>query len=215
MAFFEDEPDADDPLLGFTPYRHKAPRRNSITPERQRAFIAALAASGIVTQAARVVGVSLEALYRLRQMKGAEEFSAAWEKAVDRGMLRLQDCALERAIRGEARPVASQGKVVATYVRHDTALMLFLLRQRMAGRYADQGGGHRGADPQPGSPLYERIIKDYQSRQPSSEQLIDSINQKIENMAIRRRAHAAQEAAQLAAEFDEKAQEELESYWGA
>lgn len=29
------------------------PRRNSITPERQRAFIAALAAGGIVTQAAR------------------------------------------------------------------------------------------------------------------------------------------------------------------
>jgi hypothetical protein len=28
-------------------------RRNSITPERQRAFIAALAAGGIVTQAAR------------------------------------------------------------------------------------------------------------------------------------------------------------------
>lgn len=39
----------NDPLLGFKPYRHKAPRRNSITPERQRDFIACLAATGIVT----------------------------------------------------------------------------------------------------------------------------------------------------------------------
>src|SRR5690348_17736654 len=46
-------PISDDPLLSFEPYRHRAPRRNSITPERQRAFIAALAATGIVTQAAR------------------------------------------------------------------------------------------------------------------------------------------------------------------
>jgi hypothetical protein len=54
-----------DPLLGFAPYLHKQPRRNSITPDRQRAFIAALAASGIVTQAARAIGASLEALYKI------------------------------------------------------------------------------------------------------------------------------------------------------
>ena len=63
---------SDDPLLGFAPYLHAAPRRNSITPERQREFIAALAATGIVTQAARQIGASLEALYRLRHQPGAE-----------------------------------------------------------------------------------------------------------------------------------------------
>lgn len=127
--------------------------------------------------------------------------------AIDRGMMRLQDCALERAILGEERPVASQGKIVATYVRHDTTLMLFLLRQRMAGRYCDRPD----RDPQPGSALYERIVADYQSRQPSSEELVDSINHKIERIAIRRREHAAQ----LEIERDEMADKELESYSGA
>ena len=128
-------PEPDDPLLGFAPYLHRAPRRNSITPQRQRAFIAALAATGIVTQAAREIGASLEALYRLRNQPGAEGFAAAWEEAIDRGMQRLEDCALERAIAGEERPVVRGGQVVTTWRRYDTQLLLFLLRQRRSHRY--------------------------------------------------------------------------------
>ncbi len=78
-AFKGEKPVRGDPLLSFKPYKHRAPRRNSITPDKQRAFIAALAASGIVTQAARAIGASLEALYALRNRKGAEGFAAAWE----------------------------------------------------------------------------------------------------------------------------------------
>lgn len=138
-----DPPDPADPLLGFAPYRHRAPRGNSITPERQRAFIAALAASGIVTQAAREIGASLEALYRLRNMPGAEGFAAAWEAAIDRGMQRLEDCALERALAGEERPVVRGGEVVTTWRRYDTQLLLFLLRQRRGHRY---GGAPQEAE---------------------------------------------------------------------
>ncbi|WP_246027513.1 hypothetical protein [Novosphingobium umbonatum] len=83
VAFAGEAPVEGDPLLGFAPYVHKQPRRNAITPDRQRAFIAALAASGIVTQAARAIGASLEALYRLRNQPGAEGFAAAWEAAAD------------------------------------------------------------------------------------------------------------------------------------
>lgn len=170
-AFFDEPSEADDPLLGFAPYVHKAPRRNSITPERQRAFIAALAATGIVTQAARVIGASLEALYKLRHQPGAEGFAAAWEAAIDRGMLRLEDCALERAIRGEERPVVSQGKLVTTYTRHDTALMLFLLRQRLSRRY--------------GGP--DEVAREAQAAQADydSEAILDSINAKIQRMRER------------------------------
>ena len=75
-AFAAAAPDADDPLLGFAPYLHPHPWRNSITPAQQRAFIAALAATGIVTQAARSIGVSLEALYKLRRLAGAEDILA-------------------------------------------------------------------------------------------------------------------------------------------
>jgi hypothetical protein len=52
-AYADLPPQLDDPLLGFAPYIHPAPRRNSITPDRKRAFIAVLAASGIFTQVAR------------------------------------------------------------------------------------------------------------------------------------------------------------------
>ena len=104
-AFAAAAPDADDPLLGFAPYLHPHPRRNSITPAKQRAFIATLAATGIVTQAARGIGVSLEALYKLRRLAGAEGFAAAWEAALDHGVARLEDCALALAIEGEEVPI--------------------------------------------------------------------------------------------------------------
>jgi len=138
-AFVSEPPDPDDPLLGFTPYIHKAPRRNSITPDRQRAFIATLAATGIVKQAALAIGASLEALYKLRLKPGAEGFARAWELAIDAGIARLEDCALERALLGEERPVVSAGKLVTTYTRYDTQLLLFLLRQRRGHRYAPVG----------------------------------------------------------------------------
>lgn len=176
-AFAGPEPAPDDPLLGFAPYEHVAPRRNSITPARQRAFIAALAASGIVTQAARTVGVSLEALYKLRHRPGAEAFAKAWDEAIDRGMMRLEDCALERALMGEVRPVVSQGKLVTTWVRHDTQLLLFLLRQRRADRYGGPEEIRREA---------ARHARDY-----NSAAILDSINAKIEKMRTRRLAAEA------------------------
>ncbi len=154
VAFVGDLPGDGDPLLGFAPYLHKQPRRNAITPDRQRAFIAELAACGIVTQAARRIGASLEALYKLRQLTGAEGFAAAWEAAIDRGMARLEDCALERAILGEERPVVRGGAVVATWRRHDTALLIFLLRQRRGARY---GAGISAADLGPGDPVYDAL----------------------------------------------------------
>lgn len=80
-------PAPDDPLLDFAPVPHSRPRRNSITVQRQRAFISHLAATGIVTSAARRIGASMEALYKLRNKPGAEEFAAAWDAAVDRGVI--------------------------------------------------------------------------------------------------------------------------------
>ena len=93
------------PLLEFPPYLHKQPRRNSITPDLQRAFVAHLAVTGIVKSAAMHIGRSLEALYKLRARPGAEGFAAAWDEALglgggaDRG---LRDRA--RAGRGPLQP---------------------------------------------------------------------------------------------------------------
>ncbi len=175
-------PSPDDPLLQFAPVPHVAPRRNSITPNRQRAFIAHLAATGIVAEAARAIGASLEALYKLRHKAGAEEFSAAWDAAVDRGVQRLEDGALARAIRGEERMVVSGGQVLGTEVRHNDALVMFFLRHRRPDRY--------GTALRPGSALYDRIAAEAVARWAaenfeSEDEILASLNAKIDAMRAR------------------------------
>ncbi|QKG71953.1 hypothetical protein [Erythrobacter mangrovi] len=131
-------PDEDDPLLAFTPYRHAAPRRNSITPELQRRFVATLAATGIVKAAARSIGRSLEALYKLRHRPGAEGFAAAWDEALAWGVLRLEDCAIERAL-------ADNG-----YNSRANSLLAFVLSYRSRFKVDVR-------DLEPGHVVYERI----------------------------------------------------------
>jgi len=152
-------PAPDDPLLDFMPVPHVQPRSNSITPDVQRAFIAQLAATGIVTDAARHVGKSMEALYKLRQKPGAEGFRAAWDAAIDRGVARLEDSALARAIQGEERLILHGGEVVAAERRHNEALVMFFLRNRLPHRYDP----HK--DIGPDHPVYRKVEAAYAEEQ--------------------------------------------------
>lgn len=138
VAFELVPPAPDDPLLGFVPVPHVSPRANSITPDVQRAFIAQLAATGIVSAAARHVGKSMEALYKLRQRPGAEGFRSAWDAALDRGVSRLEDSALARALQGEERLIIHGGEVIGAERRHNEALVMFFLRNRLPHRYGAQ-----------------------------------------------------------------------------
>nr|WP_247718226.1 hypothetical protein [Qipengyuania proteolytica] len=137
-------------MLGFVPYLHVAPRRNSITPKLQREFVATLAATGIVAQAARKIGKSMEALYKLRSRPGAEGFAAAWDAALDRGVQRLEDGALARAIEGVPEwKTDPNGNLVTYGTKHNEALVMFFLRNRRPERYSEHI--------RPGHPVYERI----------------------------------------------------------
>ncbi|MFN2100277.1 hypothetical protein [Altererythrobacter sp. MF3-039] len=138
VAFQGEEPDDEDPLLTFPPYIHKAPRSNSITPDLQRRFIAHLAATGIVKSAARYIGKSLEALYKLRHKPGAECFSEAWDMALDRGARRLEDIAHERAMFGTRTPIVSGGEILGWWDKPDNALLRFLLSHRLPTRYGPE-----------------------------------------------------------------------------
>ena len=64
-------------------------RKDGWTPERQRAFIGALADTGVVSEAARSVGMSRQAAYRLRAR--APQFAFLWDEAVK---VALQQCFL-------------------------------------------------------------------------------------------------------------------------
>ena len=193
-AFTAEPPEADDPLLQFAPYLHSAPRGNSITPERQRAFIACLAATGVVTQAARSIGASLEALYTLRQRPGAEGFAAAWDAAIERGLTRLEDCALERALQGTATPIVRGGKVVGWWGKPDNGMLRFLLQQRLPQRY-----GARAI--QPGHPVWE-AVREAVLADPATTARETALRQALD--AAKRRVKALEHAeAELMGQVDE------------
>ncbi len=116
------------PLPEFTPVPRKTARHDGWTPERQRAFIEALADTGSVRRAASMVNMSQANAYTLRRAPGAESFRAAWSAALDYGVLRLKDIAFERAIEGQLVPVFVGGKLMGFQRKHNDALLMFCLR---------------------------------------------------------------------------------------
>lgn len=185
VAFTRDPLEDDDPLLDFEPYQHARPRSNSITPDLQRTFVSHLAATGVVTSAARKIGRSMEALYKLKQKPGAEGFARAWDRAVQLGVERLEDTALARAIEGSERKLYRNGELVGTERFHNEALVMFFLRNRLADRYSPQ------AHIAPGHPVYERIrgeILEEQRREANDPKVIAavraSIDRKVESLRM-------------------------------
>ncbi len=85
-------------LSSFTPAQLQRQRSSGWTPDRQRKFIEALAASACVTEAAASVGLSATSAYNLRRRPDAHAFRHAWDAAIDFGMRRLVDAALARAV---------------------------------------------------------------------------------------------------------------------
>ena len=152
VAFEDEEIDADDPLLDFEPFIHAAPRANSITPDIQRRFVAELRACGVVKQAARKVGKSLEALYKLRERPGAEGFAAAWDAARERFGARLHDFASARVMEGDERPIVSQGRILGWHTVYDYPTIRFMLRHNLPERYSPAAEALK-----PGHPAYDKL----------------------------------------------------------
>jgi hypothetical protein len=113
-------------------------RHDGWTPERQKAFIEALADTGCVRRAARMVNMAQANCYTLRRSPGAEEFRRAWDAALDFGLKRLKDIAFERAIEGYLVPVFVAGKLIGFRRKHNDALLMFCLRH-----YGQDSSGKR------------------------------------------------------------------------
>lgn len=114
-------------LPDFTPVPRKY-RHDGWTPERQKAFIEALADTGSVSRAAGMCNMAQANCYTLRRAPGAEEFRRAWDAALDYGVQRLKDIAFERAIEGELLPVFVAGKLLGFRRKRNDALLMFCLR---------------------------------------------------------------------------------------
>lgn len=86
---------APDAPRNFVPVAMTRTRRDGWTPDRQYAFIAALARTAVVAKAARAVGMSAKSAYALhKRAKPGSSFARAWDDAVWEG----RDRALDRAI---------------------------------------------------------------------------------------------------------------------
>jgi hypothetical protein len=116
------------PLPDFAPVPRKHVRHDGWTPERQRAFIEALADTGSVSTACRMVNMASEGAYALRRQPGAEAFRRAWEAALDMGVQRLKDEAFERAMNGQLVPVFVGGKLLGYRRKKNDRLLMFCLR---------------------------------------------------------------------------------------
>ena len=130
-------PNAGQPI-DFTPAVRRSQRHDGWTPERQRAFIEALADTGSVTRAAAMVNMAAVGAYYLRRQPGSESFRAAWSAALDHGVQRMKDIAFERAVEGELIPILAGGKLLGYRRRFNDRLLMFCLRH-----YGEDAAGKR------------------------------------------------------------------------
>jgi hypothetical protein len=133
------------PLLDFAPVPRR-PRHDGWTPKRQRAFIAALAETGSVSQAAAAVNMTPEGAYYLRRQPGSDEFRAAWDAALDHGAEIVDGAALERSIHGVAVPIFQGGKQVGERRVFNERLTMFLLQHRKPAKYGHAKRGDLKAE---------------------------------------------------------------------
>ena len=128
--------------------RPETPRHDGFTPERQAAFLDALAASGSISAAAQAVGLSRTAIYNLRNREdeAGAAFRAAWDARLRQAVAVLSETAFDRAINGVEEPVFHKGEQVGTRIRHNDRLLMFLLKSLDPETYAAR----------PATPAYQR-----------------------------------------------------------
>ena len=110
----------------FTPVPVR-PRHDGWTPEKQMDFIAALAATGSVSQACKGVGMSPRAAYDLYNRRDAGSFRSAWDMAVRHCYAQLSTAMLSRAIHGAATPIFYKGEQVGEKRTYDNRLGMWML----------------------------------------------------------------------------------------
>ena len=114
------------------------PAGRRLTARGVAAFLAALAETGMVGEAAARAGVPRASLYR---KKAADpDFAAAWATALEAGLDGLRDEAVRRARDGVEETVWHRGEPVGTRRRYSDQLLMFLLRAHQPALYREPRG---------------------------------------------------------------------------
>lgn len=121
--------DSPDDLLLFTPVASAYRGANGWLSEVQRAFIAALARTGVVAAAARSVGRSARSAYQLRRRAGADSpFARAWVEAQGRAHEETVDAAMATATAPRRTEVWHRGRHVGYRTVWENRLAFAALR---------------------------------------------------------------------------------------
>ena len=187
------------PVPDFTPVPRKH-RSDGWTPDRQRAFIAALAETGSVRHAAKAINMSPEGAYYLRRQPGADEFRRAWEAALDHGVRRLVDITMDRAINGVAVPVFWRGEQVGERRAYNDRLAMFHLRHRLPERYGALNAPARGTK----SPdtIAREHREAYLAREQAAAELKERLEAELDKIHANWRANLAQDGPEYLAAYE-------------
>jgi hypothetical protein len=151
----------------------RRPRLDGWTEEKQRRFIEVLADTGLVSAAAKAVGLSRESAYKLRRAAHGEAFARAWDAARHHAGSFLEDMAFERAIEGVEQPVFNEyGEVICAKRVYNDRLLTFLLTHLKPERYGRRGALGR---PEPAPPAtVEASLREMEPQLPApAETLLD------------------------------------------
>ena len=112
---------------GRDPRPGRATRADGWTPDRIRTFLHALAECGVVADAARAAGMSLQSAYNLRKSPKGRAFSIAWSAAEQLARRRIASDLMSRAIHGCVEVIVRDGQVWGERHRYDNRLTMAVL----------------------------------------------------------------------------------------
>jgi hypothetical protein len=170
----ETAPDYNPDDYRWVPVRRRQ-RYDGWTEEKQRRFIEVLADTGLVTKAAKAVGLSRESAHRLRRQPHAADFARAWDIAREHAAGLLEDIAFERAIEGVEQDIHDRdGNVVGAKLVHDSGMLKWLLVHLKPERYGAQATAKPPAAAPAPAPALEQCLRAMEPALPAPpEQLLD------------------------------------------
>lgn len=99
-------------------------------------FLKAFDREGLVSLAAKAVGIDRSTAYRARQAD--EDFALAWADIEEETTERMEREAWRRAVRGVRQPVYQGGKRVGAIRKYSDTLLIFMLKARKPEVYREQ-----------------------------------------------------------------------------
>ncbi|HEY0112172.1 MAG TPA: hypothetical protein VGB59_03360 [Allosphingosinicella sp.] len=118
---------------------HKGYRRDGFTPEKRKAFLAALAKYGTIADACRTARISTTSFYRLE--KKDPHFRSLAEAARSMAGADIETLAWERGVTGIEEEVIHYGKVVGTRRKRSDAVFRMILQAAKPNKYGRMSRG--------------------------------------------------------------------------